>query len=476
MNYSIIFIIFILSLFNCIQAQQSSHPLTLEESEKIALCNNKTIQATKELLEKARQGKLEAYSTWMPNLQAQSQAYWTQFDQAPILDSKSGFMTQLTMTQALFSMDLFNKVEMARLVEQQLCLLLQAAINDTLFQIRSAYYQVVLDKQLIATAKERVDLLTALAKQMFGLYKIGEAILFNVNQSKVAVANAMTEYYDTAKGLKTDKDTFTLVLGFDPCCSDYDVCSNGIYLEKIPLLACKVHVLDQIFLDQGVDNFIFEEGFPDIERRRMVHLFTPHEIFSWERVANSYRPDIALGKNALCMAKQKVWTNEGEYLPTLSLLGIYGAEPTPWAFFPRSSFTSQSLSWGVGLNFNWLLFDSFGREHRILEAKAEEKATGFNFQKTMQNAHADVREQIFEIEEAVSSYVNSKANVKLAEQMVVQAKQQFEIGYITIYDYQISIDALIQAKKTKDVAAFDLITAYYGLRRATGSDLRYHYD
>ncbi|MDR3624946.1 MAG: TolC family protein [Chlamydiales bacterium] len=447
--------------------------LSLCEAEKIALKNNQQIKATEQLLQKAREGNLESFSKWFPELQASSDAYRTQFNQQPILNSRALFLTQLTLTQSIFSLERYYNVKISELYVQQLSLLLQAAQNDTLLQVREAYYQVILDQDNIATAKEKVELLRQLAIQMEGKYRIGEAILYNVNQSKVAVANAMTFYYQTLKQFKIDIDVLVRVLGYDPGTLCVDLEEREIPIYSIPLIACKLHSVEQVININGgqEDQFIFQPGFPEIEERRMYRLFSSEEMFSWEQIANEKRPDIRLGRNFISIAKEQIRNQQAEYYPTVDLIGNYGGFPTPYVPYPRNVFFEQSFGWGIGLELNWLLFDSFGREYRVSQAKSQERATAFNYQKTVFDAHGDVRSQIYQIEEAVASYVTARANVLLAEQLLIEAKQQMDIGYITVFDYQISVDALIQARNTRDTADFNLIVAYYSLRHASGIDV-----
>ena len=90
----------------------------------------------------------------------------------------------------------------------------------------------------------------------------------------------------------------------------------------------------------------------------------------------------------------------------------------------------------------------------------------------MQNSYEEVREQIFDITESVANYVTAQGNVALAEQTLDLANKQLEIGYLTVFDYQIVVDGLIQALYIRDRARYDLIKGYYGLIHATGCDLK----
>ena len=171
------------------------------------------------------------------------------------------------------------------------------------------------------------------------------------------------------------------------------------------------------------------------------------------------------------IAGREVSKKRGDYLPTLSFNANYGGDPTTLQSLPSSSFGNQNMQWGVGIQFNWLLFDGLGRESRLREAKHVKRAKEFQYRQERQNTYAEVRKQIFEIEESVASYVTADANVKLAEQTVTLANDQVDVGYSTIFDYQVTVDGFIQAVNSKNQARYALLKAYYALRHATGIDL-----
>ena len=444
---------------------------TLARAEEVALENNREVQTTRELLEKAREGRLESLSKWFPALTAMSRTFRTQHPQQPYIDSRTSFETSFQVTQAIFSSDLYYNVKIAKLIEKHLALLLEAALNDVLFRVRSLYYQLILDLDTIRTAQEQIDLLVQLSHEMQGRYDVGEAILFNVNQSKVAIANAMTIYYQASKQYKVDYDRFAEVLGYDPGTVNIALEENEIPIFCLPELAEKLDKMEQIFVNDPAANEIFYPTFPQAEMQRMSQLFSCDEIDVWEEVAQSHRPDLLLSRNTLDIASEKIKSRLGEYFPILSAVANYGGEPTDIVDNLSSRFNNQKFSWGVGIKLNWTLFDGLGRERRIQQARHERNASRFSYEKSLQNAHAEVRRRIFEIEESIASYLTAASNVKLAEMTTELVKQQLDVGYVTIFDYQISINGLFQAKNTQNKARYDLILSYYGLRHASGIDL-----
>jgi outer membrane protein TolC len=445
------------------------HGLTLKDAECITMENNNDIKTLQQLVGKAIEGRLEAVSKWFPEIVLISAGYRTEKRDA-FTGVHSAFLSQFNVTQALFSTEKFFNLRISSLTVQQLKLLLQAITIDVLYELRTAYYRVVLDCLNIETAKTNIDLFSDLAEMQESKHRIGTSILLNVNQSLVNAANATKDYYDAVKQLKIDRDNLVRILGYDPGTVDLAIAEEEIPIMSIPELSAKVEKAGQVFTGNG-GGLIFKKGFPETQEILMNNLFTGNEISCWENLAIAYRPTLRSQAANVKIASEVVGKKQGEYLPEVNLEFNYGGYPTKMLDNPSGSFFNQNFDWGIGYRVNWLLFDGFGREHRIRAARYEKRARQFEYNKAVQAAYADVRRQIFDIEDSVANYVTSVSSVKLAEETVRLAKNSLDIGYINVFDYQIVVDGFVQAMYTRDEAKFDLIKGYFGLIHASGADL-----
>ncbi len=439
--------------------------LTLKDAEEIALSNNPQVQASEQLIEMARQGRLDAISKWLPQLNIYTQGFKTETTMPLLKITKpSTFLTELTMTQTLFSSQTLYQIGISSLMIEQFERLLEAAKNDVLYQTRTLYFQVALDHKKVKTAQEHIDLLSYLADRMQGKYNIGEATAYNVNQARVAVANVTDTYYKTVQMLQTHEDELSKTLGYDPVDSPFTFNQEDIDVLQIPELADKVAAAETIFQEEC----ILKSQFVTMQTRIMDKIFSKSEFSKWSTYADAYRPDIRLSETNVKLAEETVKLKRGEYWPTVSLIGNYGGGMTPYFFQPSTQFNNQVFQWAVGFSINWTIFDGTGRERRIKKARAESRAIKFTAKKVTQAAHTDVREQLYSMQKAMAQYVTSSANYKLAQQTLEQAKSQLDIGFTTIYDYLISVDGLIRAKTAQDEGRFDLLSSYYALLHASG--------
>lgn len=439
--------------------------LSLQEAEQIALSNNPEVKTAEELLEMAKQGKLNALSKWFPQIGIVSQGFKIE---APIpllkLNKPSAFLTNISLTQAVFSPELYHRVKLSTLSIDQFDKMLKGAKNDILLQIRTLYFRVALDHHKKKTAKEHIDLLNYLAERMEGKYNIGEATAYNVNQARVAVSNATEAYYQTAQMLQTHQDELAKALGYDPLNVPFAFVQEDIDVKQIPDLAQKIDATEALFQKEN----ILKTVFIDAQKEMMKTLFPREEFQKWDEAADSYRPDVQLSKTYVRIADETVRLKQGEYWPTIAIVGNYGGASTPYFFQPSTQFNNQRFQWGIGFSLNWTLFDGFGRSRRVQQAKAEARAMKFNATRVMQAVHTQVHEYLYAMEKSLAQYVTASANYKLANQTLEQAKSQLDIGYITIYDYMISVDSLIRAKTTYDESCYQLLSSYYSLLHATG--------
>ncbi|MBS0622501.1 MAG: TolC family protein [Verrucomicrobia bacterium] len=411
--------------------------LSLREAEERALCCNENVLRVGELLLRAQEGRLEEVGRWYPSVDYHSWNYATS-NVSPITKTHSAFMSQFVLTQALLSTDRYYGVRIANLVVQQLRLLLDAAVIDALFEVRTLYYKVLFDFSQVDTYLERIKLLEFLAQQEEADYAIGTNILLNVNQSLVAIANAKAAYFEAMRVLRVDIDALARVIGYLPGCVDLELVDTAIPSP------CS---LDEVG--------IFSEG----------------EICCWEQQALRYRPELRTKKNEWSLASEEVKRQRGTYLPEINFIINYGGAPADLGNIPSSSFTNQHFDLGVGVEAKWLLFDGFSREHRIRGAAHFRNAASHAYRQSVQMTYEAVRAQVYAIEEALASLNSAEANVCLAQETLMLAENQLKIGYITVFNYQSVVDGWIEALNIRNRSRFEYVRGFYGLRHAAGVDL-----
>lgn len=446
--------------------------LSLEEAEQVALTENKQLKELEELYKRAKEGKLAAIADYLPKLEAISEGYRTQEVQKLTSQSKNSFLTQLSLTQSLLSTDKYYDIKLAELMVKQLEILLKSLVNDILFDVRDQYYKLISIEKQVLIAQTHVEILNILSKRVEDRLAIGTTTSFEVNQSKVALSNALSLYYDQVKNKKVGFNLFALYLGFDPGRIKLVLKEKEIPLYSIEDIHSKLDRFKTLFTKEPISyGLIYQEDYLARKEGVMHTLFTPKEYHYWEDITLKYRPALMQAENHVHIAHEKVNKMKGKYAPSLDFVANFGGAPSPYFFYPTSNLTNQTFEWGVGFELKWLLFDSLKREREVKMARFETRSKKHALGLEVQRAFKDVRDEIAKMEDATANYVSSEGVVALAEQMLAQAEERVEIGTISIFDYQYAVDSFVQAENIFTTSQYNLISAYVGLRHASGIDV-----
>lgn len=462
----------------CLFGELSIEQMTLQDAELIALENNKQFLIAKESVTQATQRKKQAVSKWLPSVHYRGEfrqiepkeAFFNIFK--PTLDVfNQGYSSILQLDQPLFSTDLLFGLR-AKELEMQATHFEQANTqNELLRALRDQYYAVVASEISLEINRENVGYLTyALDKEQEKL-QAGASTPFEVNQSKTAVANAISEYYSALRQLKNHRNAFVLTLGIDPLLEPkISLRETKIPFESIPELAIKLGQVQTKYhykLSDFSTAADFSHRISQIDQARKLLLFSEREVVYYLDLAIENRPDLASRKLLVGVAEQNVSLKQGTYLP--KILGYARFSYNDVDLGPEPFF-DQPYHWSCGVTLSWNLFDSLLREHEISEAKSKRSATRLQYEQELDRVEVEVRNGLYQLEEAIFGYLSANEAVLLAEQARFQAAEKLEYGRISTLEYRDSVNQLALAKNLRNKASFELIAAYYELRYATGAD------
>ncbi|HSX12888.1 MAG TPA: TolC family protein [Chlamydiales bacterium] len=455
--------------------------LSLQEAEDIAKTYNKEFLIVKQGIVQAKERTQQAVSRWLPSLRYLAQFRGTEQDELffnvysplkPFTASHTGYMSSLQFDQPIFSADLLNNLKASQFMEEATHFEQASTLNELILAVRKAYYAVVTQEISLGIQRENIEYLSYALEQEQKKLDAGSSTILEVNQSKVSVANAISQYYGTLKKLKTARNTLILTLGIDPLLES-QMCLNQkeVPIDSIQEIAFKLQEIDQNFHYLSLklpttDDFL--NHIHSIENSRSPALFSEAEVFDYLDYAFSHRPELQKSQLQVSIANQNVRSKEGNYLPVLKGYARYSYNdqnlgPTP--------FGSQKYLWTGGIVLTWNLFDGFLREHEIREARSLRHSYRINYDKTYQQVEVEIRNNLYQLEEALMSYLSSKSAVLLAEQARGQSADKLSYGKIPPLEYRDSANLLLQARNQNNQASYDLIEAYYQLRYSMGADL-----
>lgn len=456
--------------------------MSLHEAEEIARECNKQLLIAREGTEQARQRKLQAISRWLPSIFYRGEFRDIQKEELffnifsptnSFTPSHRGYSSIFQIDQPLFSTDLIYGLR-SKQIEQEAVRYEQAStLNELLLAVRQSYYAVVSLEIALEIDRINIDYLAYALEQEQKKLEAGNSTTLEVNQSKVAVANAISSYYKTLRDLKNVRNSFVLTLGIDPLLEpQIHLNQKQIPVDSIPEISIKLQEVEQKFRYRS-ETFPTTADFlnhiDQIECFKKLILFSEWEVLDYLELALSYRPDLRRSQLQVGVANQNLKSKQGHYLPKIEGYARYSYNDIYVGPVP---FGSEDYNWCGGIVLTWNLFDSLLREHEIKEARSMRQASRINYDKDYQKVEVEIRNGLYQLEEAIMGYLSSTQAVYLAEQAREQAADKLAFGRIAPLEYRDSVNLLAQAKNQKNRASYDLISSYYQLRYATGIDAR----
>ena len=454
--------------------------LSLDDAEQIACEYNKQLLIAKEGTDQARERKLQAISRWLPSIHyrgefkdiAKEELFLSVFDPLkPFILSHRGYSSVFELAQPLFSTDLIFNLK-SKQIEAEATQYEQAStLNELLLAVRQGYYSVVTQEAALGIERENIEYLSYALEQEQKKLEAGSSTTLEVNQSKVAVANAISLYYSTLKSLKNARNSFILTLGIDPLLEpQIHLNTKQIPLNSIPEIALKLQEVESKYnyLSKTIPSTQdFLKHIDAIENAKSLVLFSEEEVCDYLELAITRRPDLRRSQLQIGVAEQNLHEKQGHYLPKIEGYARYSYNDEYLGAVP---FGSEKYYWSGGLVLTWNLFDGLLREHEIKEAKSVKQSYRLNYDKHFQKVEVEIRNGLYQLEEAIMAYLSSSQAVFLAEQAREQASDKLAFGRIPPLEYRDSVNLLLQARNQNNHASFDLIYAYYKLRYSTGAD------
>lgn len=471
---------FLLLCASPIFAELPLHNLTLQDAEDIALEYNKTFLISQESTYQATERKNQAVSRWLPAIGYRGE--FRNIDKKELFFdvfskeftfSHRGYSSIFQLSQPIFSTDLIFGLKSSQLQAQAVSYSQANTKNELLLAVRDRYYAVLFYQKKLGIERENIDYLAYALEQEQGRLDAGSSTPFEVNQSKVSVANAISTYYATLKDLKNARNALIISLGIDPLLEP-EIClaEETMPVHKIPEIAIKLQDLETKF-HYNQSTFPTTEDYlkqiDKLEFARKLTLFSSAEVQEYLDLALCLRPDLQAKKLEIDVASQNVNQKLGTYLPKISGYARYSYNDVDLG---TVSFFKQSYDWSAGVVLTWNLFDSFLREHEVREARSVKYSSKINYDKEWQRIEVEIRNGLYLLEEAMLTYSSATQAVYVAEQAREQARDKLQFGRIAPLEYRDSVNQLAQARNQQNEASFDLLAAYYQVRFATGIDAK----
>jgi outer membrane protein TolC len=309
---------------------------------------------------------------------------------------------------------------------------LRGIIDRVIFEVKTNFYEVVLNRALIIANQQSVDLLSEQLKDQQNRYEAGTVPRFNVLQAEVALANAKPPLIQAENNYRVSMFRLVRLLGMDyPAGSPTEVPFN---------IVGKLDFNPRDFNpDQAVRSAVTRN--PELKAQRQLILGEAARV---NREFAGYLPQI----NA-----KAVQTNQSDVL--------------------TSNLTNMVNGWFFGISGSWAVWDGLLTYGNMKTAKARLEQAKINYDN-------GVREVILQVQESISKILEAKETVDSQEASVVQgvealrlAQERLDAGAGTQLDVLNQQTSLLQSQTFLLQAYYSYIIGVAEYDRALSLDTKF---
>lgn len=400
--------------------------ITLEDAIKIALENNKEIKKIKFENEGIYGRYLEERSQAFPKLSfygygsKQMDETFYKFSHGLFPKEQDVLSYSISISQNLYSWGKIGAaIRAAKFALDSREASLKLSEEEVKRATIEAFYDVIFQKELIKISEENLKQKEDHLKEAEERFNLGVGTEYDILAAKVNFENAKVNLLKAENGLNILKERLKFVLGID-----YEVEAVGdLEVER-------------------EREYSFEDAF-------QIALKERKELKLQELYENGRFEFIKIQKS---QNKPKLFLD---------------------AYFERRNLRAGELdlnvsSWNYTINLSIPFFDGFRTKGSVIEAESEYSKAKLEREKLIDSIRLEIKQAIFELEEAKKVLNVSEETLKLAEKWYQMAEEGYKLGVKTNLDVEDAQLNLSNAKVNLARAKKDYIISQVKLKRAMG--------
>ncbi len=435
---ALIFFLFLFPQSGLTQAPEKI-TLTLDECLRLALERNPFYLANQEKIAEAEAVVREAASRFLPSLNAQGthtldeKLFTLEFPsfipgegtQRVRVDFTRDYQMGFSFSVPLFTggklVSGFKQAEYSlRATEESV----RQSRQETIYNVKRAFFGYLLAQEFVAVAKEAVDLAEKHLQNVRHLYEVGLASKFDLLRAEVQLANLKPQLLRAQ--------------------------------NQVELAALNLKTLLGIDLSQEIEvkgTLAFKPFEPDED-----------ELLTQALVL---RPELGQLRYQKQIAGELIKLSRAADLPTIAIGGSYNF----WANY----LNFKKGNWQSYYSFNLVLtipvFNGFSASARVAQSRAMMRSLEHTEKGMMEMIKAEIKQACLNLQQAKETLLSQEKNVEQAKESVRLAELNYNEGLATFLDVSAAEVALSQARTNYSQALFDYVMAIAQLEKAVGRNL-----
>jgi outer membrane protein TolC len=305
-------------------------------------------------------------------------------------------------------------------------------VADTLLNVRTAYYDVLLAAQEITVHEASVKLLQKELDDQKNRLGAGTVPKFNVLRAEVAVANERPNLIQANNSYRIAKNNLANLLGYN--------LPHTVW-ENIPLN-----------LTDDFDSLPYKVNLPEAIQQAL------------ER-----RTELASLRKGVELQQLNIVNAKSGFKPSISVFAGYDWHNSQYT--PPMELNHDFNGWNAGAQLQWNIFDGLLTVGKIKQAKAQFEKARTVLDDQGRQIELQVRTAYSDLVQARETLDSQEKVQEEADEALREAKQRADTGTGTQLDVLDAETSLTQSRTTQIQALHDYATARAKFERAIGSDL-----
>ena len=346
--------------------------------------------------------------------------------------SDISYSISVTGTQLIFNGTSYNQIRGTFFQRDSAYFSFRNILDQLLATVKTQFYQVVVNRELIKVQEQSVHLLESQLKDQQNRFEAGTVPRFNVLQAEVALYNQIPQLITAQNNYRISKITLakTLGLDFQP--------GRG---ENPPL------------------DVVGEMPY----NPRTISLVNAIEM------GKQRRSFLKQARANVLNQLQQVRTAAGQYLPTITATG--GGE---WVSSPiNSSWHDISKGWVAGVQGSMPIWDSGAIAGQVVQQRALLSEAKITYDDDVRQVELEVQTAYSNLQQNRELIVSQEKNVEQAEEALRLAKARLDAGAGVQLDVLNAQVQLLTAQSTRLQALFGYNSSLAEFDRATGAQSTY---
>jgi outer membrane protein TolC len=425
-------------------AEEEKLPLayTLDECIHMAKRQSPAILAAREEMNRTRGVILEAWSSIL-SLNAEGNYTYMETPQgmtipansfAPSVPSSDIFLGSTSNKSYTIAADasiplftggrVISGISVAYLQDDIAVLEYRKATAETVYGVKTAFYGILLAKDLVRVRTEALDLLVEHYETTKKKYDVGVVSRFDLLRSEVELANARPPLIEAKNDLAISYENLKRILGVDV--------DEPFEIEG---------TLELREVDVSLDDFL-------------------------DRAAMS-SPDLVISEKLETIAKKNVKMAVGEFLPTVTAFARY-----EWASdeFHHVDFNEDDWEYTFGAVVTVPIFDLLISASKLKQVRAEYEMAQIGYLDTSNSVKVNVKEAYYDLVEASEIIESQRLNIEVAEESLRIAEVRYDNGISTLLELLDTQLAVTEAKLNYLNALFNFEESYARLISIVGGE------